>query len=278
MSAEASGWVWRYSPYKGAQLLVHLAIADVANDVHDNQFWMSTANLAGKARVSRATVTATLTEMVESGHLAVIEAGGSNRVPTRYQFLTSPTTGLVEEPTRPTTGHDMTNQRSSTRPTTGHKPKEQPKRTQRAGAKAPAASSLPTPRRRATKAQVIEGTEITTGYINYVKGRTGHKPPEADEAIKSIVVSALKEGYHKRQIKDALAELQNRVPPPPLTKRNLWNAMLNLRQKSRFDRPAQNAGIEETQAAIGVSDELKQIEADALAAGLAEMERRRAAG
>lgn len=95
MSAEATGAVWRYSPYTGAQLLVHLAIADVVNDTHNYEFWMSTERLAQKARVSRSTVTQTLADMVENGHLILLESGGKRRRPSRYQFVTSALTGLA---------------------------------------------------------------------------------------------------------------------------------------------------------------------------------------
>lgn len=86
MSAEAVGWVWNHSPYRGSELLVHLAIADVANDLHHNEFWMSTASLAKKAKVARSTVTATLSDMVKLGLLEVLEAGGPKRKPTLYRF------------------------------------------------------------------------------------------------------------------------------------------------------------------------------------------------
>lgn len=101
MSAEATGWVWRNSPYTGAQLLVHLAIADVVNDVHDNEFWMSRANLALKARVARSTVTETLDDLQTHGLLLMIESGAATRKPSRFRFLmpplARPTSGLVPE-------------------------------------------------------------------------------------------------------------------------------------------------------------------------------------
>lgn len=86
MSAEATGWVWRHSPLTGSQLNVHLAIADVVNDVHDYQFWMSTEALAKKARCSRNTVTTTLTDLVNRGMLTVVTAGKDLRKPTVYAF------------------------------------------------------------------------------------------------------------------------------------------------------------------------------------------------
>jgi len=89
MSNEAMGWVWNHSPYTGSQLLVHLAIADVVNDLHNNEFYMSTEKLARKAKVSRSTVVTALGDMVERGLLAVLVPGGDLRKPTRYQFTTS---------------------------------------------------------------------------------------------------------------------------------------------------------------------------------------------
>lgn len=53
MSAGATGWVWDYSPFRGATFSCHLAIADTVNDQHGWEFWMSVGNLARKARCSR---------------------------------------------------------------------------------------------------------------------------------------------------------------------------------------------------------------------------------
>ena len=53
MSSEAIGYVFAYSPTKGATFACHLAIADSVNDQHGNEFWMSVTNLARKARCSR---------------------------------------------------------------------------------------------------------------------------------------------------------------------------------------------------------------------------------
>lgn len=87
MSAEATGWVWKFSPYRGSELLVHLAIADVVNDANGNEFWMSGSNLATKAKVSRSTVTATLRDLLDRGFMVLIESGAEHRRPSRFQFL-----------------------------------------------------------------------------------------------------------------------------------------------------------------------------------------------
>lgn len=130
MSAEATGWVWKHSPYSGAQLLVHLAIADVVNDTHDNEFWMSRSALAEKARVARSTVNETLSDMVERGLLLMLESGAEQRRPSRFQFVMStarPTTDLDPERalgrppsvTRPTSGPALDRSPVITRPIDG---------------------------------------------------------------------------------------------------------------------------------------------------------------
>lgn len=95
MSAEATAHVWKHSPYLGAELLVHLAIGDVVNDLHDHEFWMSTYALSKKARVSRTTVVTGLGKMVKDGYLDRLDSGKQDRIPSRYRFLfTRPATGL----------------------------------------------------------------------------------------------------------------------------------------------------------------------------------------
>lgn len=55
VSAEAMKAAWG-SPYRGGTQLVLLAIADVVNDLHGNEFWMRQKVLAEKAHVSVSTV------------------------------------------------------------------------------------------------------------------------------------------------------------------------------------------------------------------------------
>jgi hypothetical protein len=96
VSAEATGLVWKHSPYQGAQLLVHLAIADVVNDAHGDELWMSVPNLARKARVGRSTAFDALAHMVEHGYLAKLESGQSDGKPSRYRFLVDKFPGGVQ--------------------------------------------------------------------------------------------------------------------------------------------------------------------------------------
>lgn len=85
MSAEATGWVFRHSPYVGTTFVVHLSIADVVNDVNDYELWASQTTLAIKARTTRKTANTALATLIEDGFLALIEEAHGR--PNRYRFL-----------------------------------------------------------------------------------------------------------------------------------------------------------------------------------------------
>lgn len=86
MSNEASGYVWRYSPYRGATFDVHLAMGDSVNDQYHNEFWMTKPKLAHKARVSLASAKAALSTLITDGFVEILEESGG-RWPSRYRFL-----------------------------------------------------------------------------------------------------------------------------------------------------------------------------------------------
>jgi hypothetical protein len=86
VSAQAVGWVWTHSPYKGATLLVQLAIADSVNDQNENELWMSLVKLSRKARVDRVTARLALRTMVRDGLLLVVQEPG-RETPGRYRFM-----------------------------------------------------------------------------------------------------------------------------------------------------------------------------------------------
>lgn len=99
MSAEAKGWVWKHSPYKAASLVLHLAIGDVVNDLHQHEFWMSQAGLAAKARCSRETANRWLKEAVADGYLELLDDNSKRGKPSRFRFL-MPDVEAVYEPAR----------------------------------------------------------------------------------------------------------------------------------------------------------------------------------
>lgn len=80
-------WVFRYSPYSGDRLVIHLAIADVVNDLYDNEFWIKIGDLATKTRCSVRTVQYAIRAMETDGLIAMLEAGGGRGKPARYRFL-----------------------------------------------------------------------------------------------------------------------------------------------------------------------------------------------
>lgn len=89
MSADAEAWVWKHSPYKGAAFIIHLAMADVVNDMHGNEFWASNSTLAEKARVGRQAANEAVRQMVQDGLLLVLETPRrrGQYAPVRYRFL-----------------------------------------------------------------------------------------------------------------------------------------------------------------------------------------------
>jgi hypothetical protein len=84
MSVQAMGWVIAESPYKASAFLVHLMIADVVNDQHGFEFWMSNDRLAQKARLSRQTVNRSIGQMVADGFLVPVGTERCGNV--RYRF------------------------------------------------------------------------------------------------------------------------------------------------------------------------------------------------
>ena len=87
MSAQAVGHVWRYADFGGAKLLVLLAVADIANDVHNNEIFMGSERLAAKCRMHPGNVRKRLKELVTDGWLIELELGGGMGKTTRYQFV-----------------------------------------------------------------------------------------------------------------------------------------------------------------------------------------------
>lgn len=87
MSAKATAYVWENSPYTQTALLVHLAIADVANDDNNNRLWISQQTVARKVRCDRKTVTRAFAKMVEDGYLKLIEDNARAQKPNVYEFM-----------------------------------------------------------------------------------------------------------------------------------------------------------------------------------------------
>ena len=79
------GWVLDHSPYTLATRLVHIVLAERANEDHDWELWYSLPTVAKKAKVSRRTVESALAQMCRDGLVTMLaEPPGK---PRRYRFL-----------------------------------------------------------------------------------------------------------------------------------------------------------------------------------------------
>jgi len=87
VSAEAEAYVWKHSPYTGVTFMVHLALGDIANDVHQNELWIRNSVLAAKARTTRQTAVGCLMKLVGDGFLERLSPEGNTGKPVRYRFL-----------------------------------------------------------------------------------------------------------------------------------------------------------------------------------------------
>ena len=100
MSAQAVGHVWKYADFGGAKLLVLLAVADIANDVHNNEIFMGSERLAAKCRMHPGNVRKRLKELVADGWLIELQLGGGMGKTSRYRFVpvekTAPTGALAD--------------------------------------------------------------------------------------------------------------------------------------------------------------------------------------
>lgn len=78
MSVRVSSWVWEHAPAKGNQLLVMLALADVADD--QGVAWPSQSHLAAKTRLSLATVKRVMKSLREVGAIVSDASLGRSNV------------------------------------------------------------------------------------------------------------------------------------------------------------------------------------------------------
>jgi hypothetical protein len=90
-------WVWANSPYSGERLLVHLALADFAND--EGVCFPSHSTLAKKARCSQGWVSQTIKKMISDRLIEIVEPAGQGRGKVgRYRLLKGDTELDLFEP------------------------------------------------------------------------------------------------------------------------------------------------------------------------------------
>lgn len=84
MSIKIMSWVWDNSPYEGSALLLHLALADYAND--SGECWPSQTTLAAKARCSDRYVRTITTRMMDEGYLELVSES-NGKTTHRYRLV-----------------------------------------------------------------------------------------------------------------------------------------------------------------------------------------------
>lgn len=77
--------VWDKSPYEGSRLLIHLGMADHANE--SGWFFISQTSLARKARCSVEYVRQTVQKMIDDGTLVITKKGHSKGRATEYCLI-----------------------------------------------------------------------------------------------------------------------------------------------------------------------------------------------
>lgn len=88
MSWKELDWVVEHSPYRGERYLVHVMLAELSNDIHGHELWLTQATLARKCHLSRYAINRTLALMEQEGFLERISDGGKGAGSTvRYRFL-----------------------------------------------------------------------------------------------------------------------------------------------------------------------------------------------
>lgn len=85
MSIKWMDRVWSDSPYEGARLLLHLAMADHAND--EGWFYAGQNSLARKARCSVEYVRQSVLQMVDDSMLLIEKKGSGKGKATEYRLL-----------------------------------------------------------------------------------------------------------------------------------------------------------------------------------------------
>jgi hypothetical protein len=102
MSIRLMTWVWANSPYSGERLLLHLALADFAND--DGECFPSHGTLAKKARCSQGWVSQTIKQMIKDSLIEIVEPAGQGRGKVgRYRLLK----GLTQLDQSQSIGHTL---------------------------------------------------------------------------------------------------------------------------------------------------------------------------
>ena len=100
MSIKIMSWVWDNSPYEGKALLIHLAMADFAND--EGFLWPSQLTLAKKSRSTDRHVRDVISDMMSDGLVELVMAS-NGRDAHKYRLLARNSVPLEVSSTRNST-------------------------------------------------------------------------------------------------------------------------------------------------------------------------------
>ena len=124
-------WVLDHSPYEGKARLVHLVLADHAND--DGLCWPSQQRIAKRAGCSVEHVRTTVKQLVKDGFVEIIKSSTREGEPHHYKMLVPKSSGVpksvgegpqVDGPTSPNPSPSNHQEPSRTiSDTVSHKPK-----------------------------------------------------------------------------------------------------------------------------------------------------------
>lgn len=95
MSVRWIGRVWESSPYQGDRLLLHLALADYANE--EGECWPSQRTLARKARCSERWVREAIGGMIADGWVEIVEQTIGRGGRTLYRLKAEATSSLEDK-------------------------------------------------------------------------------------------------------------------------------------------------------------------------------------
>jgi hypothetical protein len=95
MSIKLMSWVLDNSPYEGKGRLVHLVLADHAND--QGICWPSQTTIAARAGCSTEHVRVVVKQMVTDGYVQIIEESHGPGSSTRYQLKNPKSVGASDE-------------------------------------------------------------------------------------------------------------------------------------------------------------------------------------
>lgn len=95
MSIKIMSWVWDNSPYEGKVLLIHLALADFAND--EGTCWPNQKRIAKKCRCSVETVRTSVRKMQEDGLIEIVSASSGRGNSHVYHLLNPKLSGASSD-------------------------------------------------------------------------------------------------------------------------------------------------------------------------------------